>query len=64
MEMRDFRCIDCDRLLARHFSNGGLQRLQVKCPRCGTLNDTGDPEQGIRRAYRVQLDRTLPMTHR
>ncbi|MGQ7818838.1 Com family DNA-binding transcriptional regulator [Metapseudomonas furukawaii] len=33
--LRDIRCGACRRLLARA---GGLYDLQIKCPRCGTMN--------------------------
>jgi len=33
--LKDFRCGTCTRLLARM---GGFTELQIKCPRCGTLN--------------------------
>ncbi|QXH45768.1 Com family DNA-binding transcriptional regulator [Pseudomonas xanthosomatis] len=33
--LKDFRCGTCSRLLARM---GVLTELQIKCPRCGTLN--------------------------
>ena len=33
--LKDFRCGHCKRLLARMGEN---TELQIKCPRCGTLN--------------------------
>ncbi|WP_317662891.1 Com family DNA-binding transcriptional regulator [Pseudomonas sp. KU43P] len=33
--LRDIRCGNCNRLLARA---GGVAQLQIKCSRCGTLN--------------------------
>ncbi|WP_194790099.1 Com family DNA-binding transcriptional regulator [Pseudomonas sp. UFMG81] len=33
--LNDLRCGHCARLLAR---TGGFTELQIKCPRCGTLN--------------------------
>ncbi|WP_449433417.1 Com family DNA-binding transcriptional regulator [Pseudomonas putida] len=33
--LRDIRCGNCKRLLARA---GGVAQLQIKCSRCGTLN--------------------------
>ncbi|MCF5691135.1 Com family DNA-binding transcriptional regulator [Pseudomonas sp. PA-1-2A] len=33
--LKDFRCGNCKRLLAR---TGGFIELQIKCSRCGTLN--------------------------
>lgn len=33
--LKEFRCGNCNRLLAR---TGGFTQLQIKCPRCGTLN--------------------------
>ncbi|HIE1665620.1 Com family DNA-binding transcriptional regulator [Pseudomonas aeruginosa] len=33
--MKDIRCGGCNRLLARA---GQFDQIQIKCPRCGTLN--------------------------
>jgi LSD1 subclass zinc finger protein len=33
--LNDYRCGQCNRLLARV---GGFTELQIKCSRCGTLN--------------------------
>ncbi|NMY22817.1 Com family DNA-binding transcriptional regulator [Pseudomonas sp. WS 5412] len=33
--LKEFRCGNCKRLLAR---TGGFTELQIKCSRCGTLN--------------------------
>ncbi|MBC3503572.1 Com family DNA-binding transcriptional regulator [Pseudomonas sp. SWRI59] len=33
--LRDIRCGKCNRLLARA---GGIYQLQIKCARCGVLN--------------------------
>ncbi|MFV3403363.1 MULTISPECIES: Com family DNA-binding transcriptional regulator [Pseudomonas] len=33
--LKDLRCGKCARLLAR---TGSFTELQIKCPRCGTLN--------------------------
>ncbi|NWF16971.1 Com family DNA-binding transcriptional regulator [Pseudomonas reactans] len=33
--LKEFRCGNCNRLLAR---TGGFTELQIKCSRCGTLN--------------------------
>ncbi|MDD1958977.1 Com family DNA-binding transcriptional regulator [Pseudomonas sp. 39004] len=33
--LRDIRCGKCNRLLARA---GGIYQLQIKCARCGALN--------------------------
>lgn len=41
--MEDIRCGGCHRLLAKA---ADFRRLQIKCPRCGTVNDmrTGSSE--------------------
>ncbi|MBI6850959.1 Com family DNA-binding transcriptional regulator, partial [Pseudomonas syringae] len=33
--LKDYRCGQCKKLLARM---GDYTELQIKCPRCGTLN--------------------------
>ena len=33
--MKDFRCKECNRLLAKVEGNS---RLEIKCPRCKTMN--------------------------
>ena len=33
--MKDFRCQQCNRLLAKI---GGAARVEIKCPRCKALN--------------------------
>ncbi|MBK5408998.1 Com family DNA-binding transcriptional regulator [Pseudomonas sp. TH34] len=33
--LKEIRCGNCNRLLAR---TGGFTELQIKCSRCGTLN--------------------------
>lgn len=37
--LKEFRCGNCKRLLAR---TGGFTELQIKCSRCGTLNHAKD----------------------
>ncbi|WP_434681331.1 Com family DNA-binding transcriptional regulator [Pseudomonas sp. R1-18] len=38
--LKDFRCGQCKKLLARV---GGKTELQIKCSRCGTLNHVKAP---------------------
>ncbi|WP_409321369.1 Com family DNA-binding transcriptional regulator [Pseudomonas monteilii] len=41
--LTDIRCGKCNRLLARA---GGVQQLQIKCPRCGTVNQVTAADRG------------------
>ncbi|WP_176648841.1 Com family DNA-binding transcriptional regulator [Duganella sp. SG902] len=50
--MKEIRCGNCHRKLAE----GEYTRLNIKCPRCGTMNQlrTESPEPERRRASQVQ----------
>lgn len=42
--MQDFRCTRCNRLLARYQE---CQELEIKCPRCGSLNQLADLRSSV-----------------
>ncbi|WP_082053703.1 Com family DNA-binding transcriptional regulator [Gordoniibacillus kamchatkensis] len=39
--MKDFRCINCNRLLAKVKSG----EIQIKCPHCRTMNEWNQPSK-------------------
>lgn len=42
--MRDLRCKNCQRLLGRYQD---CEKLEIKCPRCGTINIVVSPPESV-----------------
>lgn len=42
--MRDLRCKNCRRLLGRYQE---CEKLEIKCPRCGTINIVVNPPESL-----------------
>lgn len=38
LTFKELRCINCSKLLAK-CNTSGLLSAQIKCPRCGTMNN-------------------------
>jgi phage FluMu protein Com len=42
--MKDLRCKNCHRLLGRYQD---CEKLEIKCPRCGTINIVVSPPESV-----------------
>lgn len=42
--MKDLRCNKCHRLLGRYQE---CEKLEIKCPRCGTINIVVSPSESV-----------------